>query len=69
MLLGKKIRLNRLFNHESGKYISIALDHAIYYEQYEIPKGIQNISETIGQIVMGDQIQLFCIKESRINVL
>ena len=53
MLLGKAIRLNRLFNHPSGRYISVAIDHGISYNDYEIPKGIDRIAHTIKQIVAG----------------
>ena len=53
MLLGKAIRLNRLFSHPSGRYISVAIDHGISYKEYEIPKGIDRIAQTIKQIVAG----------------
>jgi len=53
MLLGKAIRLNRLFSHPSGRYLAVAIDHGISYNDYEIPKGIDRIDRTIKQIVAG----------------
>ena len=31
MAVGKKIRLNRIFSHPSGRFLSVAVDHFIAY--------------------------------------
>jgi len=48
MLLGKKVRLNRLFNKESGNILVIALDHAI---GWGVIPGIDNIHKTMEKII------------------
>lgn len=48
MLLGKEVRLNRLFNRESGNILVIALDHAI---GWGVIPGIDHIHKTMKKIV------------------
>jgi DhnA family fructose-bisphosphate aldolase class Ia len=46
--LGKKVRMNRLFNKKSGKILVIALDHAIGWGMID---GIKKIDETLDKII------------------
>ena len=48
MLLGKEVRLNRLFNRKSGNILVIALDHAI---GWGVIPGIDHIHKTMKKIV------------------
>jgi len=50
MLLGKKVRLNRLINEKSGKFVAITVDHAI---ARGVVKGLETIEETISRVVEG----------------
>jgi class I fructose-bisphosphate aldolase len=52
MSIGKKIRLNRLFSHPSGRLCSIAVDHFIGYGE-GIPPGLAHIRQTLAAIVAG----------------
>lgn len=52
MGLGKQIRLNRLFGHESGRLCSIAVDHFMNYQQ-GLPVGLRDLRTTIEAIVAG----------------
>lgn len=49
-VLGKQVRLGRLFNNPSGKILVIALDHAI---GWGVIPGIENIQETLDTVVSG----------------
>lgn len=55
MGVGKKGRLNRIFGHPSGKFLSVAIDHYIAYgtSPTGIPDGIRQIRKTIEAIVPG----------------
>jgi len=44
MLVGKRVRLNRLFNQDSGRMVTIAIDHTI---GYGIIPGLENIQKTV----------------------
>lgn len=50
MNLGKRVRLNRLFSHSSGRLCSVAVDHFIGY-QAGLPQGLTNLPETIARIM------------------
>lgn len=50
MNLGKKIRLNRIFSHPSGRLCSIAVDHFIGYNE-GLPGGLRDIRATLAEIV------------------
>ena len=50
MNIGKRIRLNRLFAHPSGKLCSIAVDHFIGYGA-GLPPGLRKIRPTLAAIV------------------
>jgi class I fructose-bisphosphate aldolase len=47
--IGKRIRLNRLFSHPSGRLCSIAVDHFIAYGQCR-PAGLQHLKPTLAAI-------------------
>ncbi|MBI3923545.1 MAG: aldolase [Armatimonadetes bacterium] len=53
MSLGKRVRLNRLFSHPSGRYCSIAVDHFIGYSLGDsgLPLGLRRIRQTLAEIV------------------
>jgi class I fructose-bisphosphate aldolase len=52
MDLAKKIRLNRIFAHPSGRLCSVAVDHFIGYQQ-GLPEGLVNVPQTIARLVEG----------------
>ena len=55
MGIGKQTRLNRIFGHPSGRFLSVAVDHFIAYGKgaYGIPDGIRHISRTLEALVAG----------------
>ena len=53
MSTGKKVRLNRLFAHPSGRFFSAAVDHFIAYGDSKIPDGLRNVVDTLEHIVRG----------------
>ncbi len=52
MSLGKRVRLNRLFAHPSGRFFSVAVDHFIAYGE-GLPAGLRHIASTLAAIVAG----------------
>ena len=50
MNIGKRIRMNRLFGHPSGKFCSVAVDHFIGYDA-GLPVGLRQIGPTLAAIV------------------
>lgn len=50
--LGKRIRLNRIFSHPSGRILSVAVDHMINYP-VGLPKGLRAMTDTLAAIVEG----------------
>ena len=50
MSLGKQIRMNRLFGHPSGRFCSVAVDHASGY-QHGLPEGLRDLPGTIKTIM------------------
>jgi class I fructose-bisphosphate aldolase len=53
MNIGKRIRLNRIFSHPSGRLCSIAVDHFIGYSPgygHELPQGLRQIQSTLAEI-------------------
>ena len=55
MSVGKQTRLNRIFSHPSGRFLSVAVDHFIAYGEgkHGIPVGIKRISRTLEALVEG----------------
>ena len=53
MTVGKKVRLNRLFSHPSGRLCSVAVDHFIGYDSENLPAPLRDIAGTLEQIVAG----------------
>lgn len=55
MGVGKRTRLNRIFGHPSGRFLSVAVDHFIAYGEgaHGIPAGIRQISRTLEALVAG----------------
>lgn len=52
MGLGKRIRLNRIFGHPSGRLCSVAVDHLVAY-QTGLPEGLRDVPETIAALAAG----------------
>jgi len=52
MGIGKRIRLNRIFGHPTGRLCSVAVDHFLGYHT-GMPPGLANLPETIAAIVAG----------------
>jgi len=52
MNLAKRIRLNRIFAHPSGRLCSIAVDHFIGY-QTGLPEGLVNLPEALKKVIEG----------------
>ncbi|MBI4027378.1 MAG: aldolase [Verrucomicrobia bacterium] len=50
MNLGKRVRLNRLFAHPSGRFCSVAVDHFIGY-QAGLPEGLRDLPAALRAIV------------------
>lgn len=50
MFLGKQVRLNRLTNAKSGKFVAITVDHAI---ARGVLPGIVNMKDTIAKVAAG----------------
>jgi class I fructose-bisphosphate aldolase len=53
MNIGKRIRLNRLFAHPSGRLCSVAVDHFIGYGKLTPGGGLSNLSDALQKIVAG----------------
>ncbi len=51
-ILGKSVRLNRIFNHPSGRILTVAVDHLINYPT-GMPEGLRDLGKTIAEIVKG----------------
>jgi class I fructose-bisphosphate aldolase len=49
MNIGKLIRLNRLFSHPGGKFLSVAVDHFIGYNE-GLPPGLRHIRPTLAAL-------------------
>lgn len=52
MGLGKRVRLNRLFGHASGRMCSVAVDHFVAYH-LGMPEGLADLPRVIGAVVAG----------------
>jgi class I fructose-bisphosphate aldolase len=52
MSLGKKIRLNRVFAHPSGRLCSVAIDHFMIYNE-GLPPGLRQIRQTLAAVMQG----------------
>jgi class I fructose-bisphosphate aldolase len=52
MDLAKRIRLNRIFAHPSGRICSVAVDHFVGYQK-GLPEGLTDVPKTIAQLVEG----------------
>ncbi len=50
MSLGKRVRLNRLFSHPSGRLCSVAVDHFIGYHE-RLPTNLRRIAPTLVAVV------------------
>ncbi|MCP4641753.1 MAG: aldolase [bacterium] len=50
--LGKRVRMNRIFSHPSGRVLTVAVDHLINYPS-GIPAGLRDLGTIIASIVEG----------------
>lgn len=53
MNIGKRIRLNRIFAHPSGRICSVAVDHFIGYGRLSDGGGLSNLPAALGRVVEG----------------
>jgi class I fructose-bisphosphate aldolase len=53
MNIGKQIRMNRIFAHPSGRFLSVAVDHYIGYGA-GLPGGLRHIKPTLAALVAGE---------------
>ncbi len=53
MNLGKRIRLNRIFSHPSGRLCSVAVDHFIGYGRLLGGGGLSNLPLALERVVSG----------------
>jgi len=51
-MLGKQVRLNRIFHQPDGRFFSVAVDHGISHS-YELPEGLRPLRKTLAKIVEG----------------
>ena len=51
-MLGKIVRLNRIFHQPDGRLVSIAIDHGISHS-YELPAGLRPLRKTMAAIMEG----------------
>lgn len=54
MNIGKRIRLNRIFSHSSGRLCSVAVDHFIGYGSLTGGGGLANLPAALEKIVAGN---------------
>ena len=52
MVLGKRVRLNRIFSSPSGRVVTVAVDHPIAYS-WDVPPELQAMREVLPRIVEG----------------
>ena len=57
--LGKAVRLERLKNPESGRILTVALDHA---PSYGLLKGLENIRRVVEQVASGGPDAIMLMK-------
>lgn len=53
MNIGKRIRLNRLFSHPSGRLCSVAVDHFIGYGKLQPAGGLSHLPAALAKIAAG----------------
>jgi fructose-bisphosphate aldolase, class I len=53
MNIGKKIRLNRVFSHPSGRRCSVAADHFVGYGRWTSGGGLSKLPAALKKIVAG----------------
>ena len=53
MNIGKKIRLNRIFAHPSGRLCSVAVDHFIGYGKLQPGGGLSNLPAALAKVAAG----------------
>ncbi len=53
MNIGKRIRMNRIFAHSSGRLCSVAVDHFVGYGKLSPGGGLSNLSTALARIAAG----------------
>src|ERR1700680_3842383 len=53
MNIGKRVRLNRIFSHSSGRLCSVAIDHFIGYGKLTPGGGLSSLPEALKKIIAG----------------
>jgi fructose-bisphosphate aldolase, class I len=67
MNIGKKIRLNRIFSHPSGRICSVAVDHFIGYGPLSPGGGLSNLPKALSQIAAGNPSAVTMSKGTAMN--
>jgi class I fructose-bisphosphate aldolase len=67
MNLGKRIRLNRIFSHPSGRLCSVAIDHFIGYGKLTQGGGLSNLLEALKKIMDGGPGAVTMFKGTAMN--
>lgn len=67
MNIGKRIRLNRIFAHPSGRLCSVAVDHFIGYGRLQDRGGLANLPEALARVVAGEPGAVTMQKGTAIN--
>lgn len=66
MNIGKRIRLNRIFGHPSGRLCSVAVDHFVGYQK-GLPAGLTDLPKTLAKLVEGGPDAITMNKGTAIN--
>jgi class I fructose-bisphosphate aldolase len=67
MNIGKKIRLNRIFSHPSGRICSVAVDHFIGYGPLLPGGGLSNLPQALAKIAAGNPSAVTMSKGTALN--
>lgn len=67
MNLGKKIRLQRIFSHSSGRLCSVAVDHFIGYQK-GLPEGLRNLPEAVNKLVAAGPDAITMLKGAALSI-
>src|ERR1700719_692424 len=53
MNIGKRVRLNRIFSHPSGRLCSVAVDHFIGYGKLTTGGGLSTLPDALKKVIAG----------------
>jgi class I fructose-bisphosphate aldolase len=67
MNLGKRIRLQRIFSHSSGRLCSVAVDHFVGYQK-GLPQGLRNLPDTVNKLVAAGPDAITMLKGAAMSI-